>query len=175
MFSKTNSKSKSSSGNATEAAVRSAPSIISADMRVTGNLDSDGEIQVDGSIEGDIRTKILLIGQGAEIKGEIVADSVHVHGTIHGQIKARSVVLAKSAHIVGDILHEHLSIEKGAFLEGHCKVISKSAMQKDGLNLVGNKTADAPVVPVNNVANPAVALNQSAQSGHLPPKKTIGA
>ncbi|MBT3767982.1 MAG: polymer-forming cytoskeletal protein [Rhodospirillaceae bacterium] len=175
MFSKTNNKSNSSSGTAAEAAVRSAPSILSSDMRITGNLNSDGEIQVDGTIEGDIRTKILLIGQGAEVKGEIVADSIHVHGTIHGQIKARSVVLAKTAHVVGDILHEDLSIEKGAFLEGHCKSISKSTIQKDSLNLVGNKATDAGVVPVNKDVKPAVAVSPTAQSAHQPPKKTIGA
>ena len=44
-----------------------------------------------------------------------------VNGTINGRIKARSVELFSSAHVVGDIMHEDLSIETGAFLEGHCK------------------------------------------------------
>ncbi len=119
MFSKT-SKDKGSQV-AVAAPVKAAPSIISADLRIVGDLNCEGEIQIDGSIDGDIRTKTLLIGETAHIKGEVVADKVQVHGTVTGQIKARSVTLARSAHVVGDILHEDLAIENGAFLEGHCK------------------------------------------------------
>lgn len=99
----------------------SAPSIISLDCRIKGDLHSDGEIQIDGYVEGDIRTKSLLVGQSAQVKGEVIAESVRVHGNVTGQIKAKHVNLAKSAHVVGDILHEDLSIDTGAFLEGHCK------------------------------------------------------
>jgi cytoskeletal protein CcmA (bactofilin family) len=97
------------------------PSIISRDLVMTGDLNSDGEVQIDGRVIGDINTKSLLVGKTAKIKGEIIADDVRVHGTVDGQIKARTVILAKTAHVVGDILHVNLSIETGAFLEGLCK------------------------------------------------------
>lgn len=100
---------------------RSAPSIVSNDLRIIGDLHSEGEIQVDGAVDGDIHSHTLLVGETAVIKGEIVAAVVQVHGTIHGQIKGQAVSLARTAHVVGDILHETLSIENGAFLEGHCK------------------------------------------------------
>jgi len=135
----------------------SPPSIISADLRIVGDLNSDGEIQVDGAIDGDIRTRSLLVGQTANIKGEIVADSVHVHGNINGQIKSRSVLLASTAHVVGDILHLDLAIETGAFLEGHCKrMVEKTEVQPEGkVNVVAKdepghglaaKAKDAPPV-----------------------------
>ncbi len=97
------------------------PSLISADMRLIGDLVSQGEVQIDGAVEGDIRAKSLLVGETADIKGEILADQVRVHGRINGQIKARSVHLAATAHVAGDVLHESLSIETGAFIEGNCK------------------------------------------------------
>ena len=128
MFSK-NKKPQSKASAPTTVAVPAkpaAPSLISTDMKITGNLESKGEIQVDGAIRGDISTKKLLVGETADIQGEIIADSIRVHGRINGQIKAREVVLAKTAHVVGDILHENLSIEPGAFLEGLCKRISNS-------------------------------------------------
>ncbi|MEQ8194403.1 MAG: polymer-forming cytoskeletal protein [Rhodospirillales bacterium] len=122
-----------------------APSILSSDLHVIGNLNSDGEIQVDGIVDGDIFTKSLMIGEAAVIKGEVNADSVIVHGTINGQIKARSVSLMKSAHVVGDILHEDLAIEKGAFLEGHCRRISidqdKKETGKAKINLFKDKSS----------------------------------
>lgn len=97
------------------------PSIISADMRLIGDLVSQGEVQIDGTVEGDIRAKSLLVGETADIKGEILAENVRVHGRIDGQIKARVVHLARTAHVAGDVWHESLSIETGAFIEGNCK------------------------------------------------------
>lgn len=97
------------------------PSIISRDLNIVGDLLSEGEIQIDGTVNGDIRTRILIVGESAKVFGEIVAETVRILGSVDGQIKAKVVKLAKTAHVVGDILHEDLSIETGAFLEGHCK------------------------------------------------------
>lgn len=106
------------------------PSIVSADLTITGNLVSEGEVQIDGTLKGDIRGLNILVGEDALIQGEIIGDTVRVHGKVDGQIKALNVSLAKSAHVVGDILHDNLSIETGAFLEGHCKRLSKGEFDK---------------------------------------------
>jgi cytoskeletal protein CcmA (bactofilin family) len=173
MFSRTSNKAKTfGNGSENVDVTRSVPSILSADMRVTGNLNSEGEIQIDGAIEGDVRTKILLVGQNAEVKGEIVAETVQIYGTVHGQIKAKIVILAKSAHVVGDILHEDLSIEKGAFLEGHCRSITYAAPQKEPLNVVDKKHGDAGVVSAGmNVKS----VTAAGQPSYQQLKKTIGA
>ena len=97
------------------------PSLLSADMRIVGDISSQGEIQVDGTVEGDVRAKSILIGESADIKGELFAEQVQIHGRVNGLIKSRVVHLARTAHVVGDILHESMSIENGAFIEGHCK------------------------------------------------------
>ncbi len=146
MFSRSSKGSGKAVVNAA-AAIQAPPSIVSADLRVVGDLNSEGEIQVDGAIDGDIRTKVLLVGETAVIKGEIVADSVRVHGTVNGQIKARTVDLSKTAHVVGDILHEDLAIEAGAFLEGHCRRMTEKKKDGEGkINLVvkeANTTGEA--------------------------------
>lgn len=113
-----------------------APSIISTDMRIVGDLVSEGEIQIDGVVDGDIRSNVLLVGEPAQVRGEIIADTVKVHGTVTGQIKARTVILARTARMIGDILHENLGIEEGAFLEGHCKRIDAKAEVNAKVNLV---------------------------------------
>lgn len=97
------------------------PSIISADLRVTGNLKSDGDIQVDGHIEGDIDSATLTVGEGAHVKGHISCESVRICGTVDGAVKAKSVVMAKTARVIGDIIHDSLAIEAGAFIEGNIK------------------------------------------------------
>lgn len=103
------------------------PSIISADLRITGNLKSDGDIQVDGHIEGDIDSATLTVGEGAHVKGHISCESVRVCGTVDGAVKAKSVVMAKTARVIGDIIHDSLAIEAGAFIEGNIKRLEAGA------------------------------------------------
>ncbi len=123
------------------------PSIISADLKIVGNLSSAGDIQIDGSVEGDIQSRTVTIGEAANVTGSITGDTVRVCGSVNGQIKGQTVTLDKSARVNGDILHHSLAIEPGAFLEGHCRrVDSKSA----GVASVGgspshsSSTAGAP-------------------------------
>lgn len=108
-------------GRAVSAAKSSMPSIISTDLKIIGNVASEGDIQLDGSVGGDVRSRSLTIGAAANVKGEVIAESVEIKGTVTGRIKARSVSLAKTAKVVGDIEYETLAIEAGAWLEGHCK------------------------------------------------------
>lgn len=97
------------------------PSIISADMLLRGNVNSGGEVQLDGALEGDIKAAMLIVGEKASVKGEIVCENVTIRGRVEGGIRARQVALAATAHIVGDILHSSLSVESGAHFEGNCR------------------------------------------------------
>jgi cytoskeletal protein CcmA (bactofilin family) len=136
MFSKTNKGTGAAAGSGTSGKP-SVPSIVSADLRIVGDLISAGEIHVDGCVDGDIKSKNLLVGESAVIKGEIVAEMVSVHGTVKGHIKSQTVILAKTAHVAGDILHVNLSIERGALLEGHCKRMDEKKEAAEGrINLV---------------------------------------
>jgi len=98
-----------------------APSIISADLTVTGALNSAGDVQIDGIVEGDVRSQSLVIGERAEIHGEVWAEEVTVRGKVIGRIRARKVLLAATSHVEGDILHEAFAVETGAFFEGNCR------------------------------------------------------
>ena len=99
----------------------SAPSIICADLTVTGGLLSNGDIQVEGLVEGDVRSVGLVVGENAEIRGEIFAEDIIVRGRVIGRIRARKVHLAATSHVEGDILHEAFAVEAGAFFEGNCR------------------------------------------------------
>ena len=90
-----------------------APSIISADLTVTGTLNSTGDMQIDGIVEGDVRSVGLVIGERAEIHGEIWAEDVTVRGKVIGRIHARKVLLSATSHVEGDILHEAFAVEAG--------------------------------------------------------------
>ena len=73
---------------------------------------------VESTVEGDIDSRMLTIGEGATVKGAIAADTVRISGSVFGQIKATTVILAKTAKVSGDITHQTLTMEAGAVLEG---------------------------------------------------------
>lgn len=100
---------------------RNAPSLLSVDLEITGNVKTDGEMQIDGRVEGDVSCKKLLIGEDGSLEGEITADEVIVRGRVNGLIKAATVELACSSQVIGDVLHDILMIEAGAYIEGHCR------------------------------------------------------
>ncbi len=130
------------------------PSIISAGLTVNGDLATDGDIQIDGTLEGDVETNLLTIGESAAVTGQITAERTVVRGRVTGRIQSREVVLAKTARVIGDILHENLAMEAGAFLEGHCKRMdaqgSKSAKSTAGADAaipLKTSTATRPLAP----------------------------
>jgi hypothetical protein len=49
----------------TAARTGSVPSIVSADLTVTGTLNTSGDMQIDGILEGDVRSSGLVIGERA--------------------------------------------------------------------------------------------------------------
>lgn len=97
---------------------RSAPSILSSDLTVTGNIKTQGDVQVEGVVEGDIRAHQLTVGESATIRGEIVADDVVVNGRVIGRVRGLKVRLSATARVEGDIIHKTIAIESGAHFEG---------------------------------------------------------
>ena len=96
----------------------STPSIIGPELTIKGNLSNNGAVQIDGKVEGDIDSKSLTIGEGAEVNGTLSCERVRVCGKVSGEIRANSVVLARTAKVDGDIAHKTLEIEAGASLQG---------------------------------------------------------
>ncbi len=93
-------------------------SILSSDLVVKGNLKTTGDIQIEGTVEGDIRAHLLTVGEGATVKGEVMADDVVVNGRVVGRVRGLKVRLTSTARVEGDIIHKTIAIESGAHFEG---------------------------------------------------------
>ena len=91
---------------------------LSSDLLITGNLKTSGDIQIEGQVEGDIRAHLLTVGEGATVKGEVVADDVVVNGRVIGRVRGLKVRLTSTARVEGDIIHKTIAIESGAHFEG---------------------------------------------------------
>ena len=151
-------------------AANAVPSIISSDLKITGNLESTGDIQVDGTVTGDISSRTLTIGEAAHVKGSVLSDSVRVCGHVSGEIKSTSVVLAKTARVEGDIAHQSLAIEAGAFVEGNIRRLEPDSPKVE--------TKVAMINPVSVTQQPAAAHGASGNGAgqpEKPPATAVGA
>ena len=123
-------------------------------------------MQIDGILEGDVKSGFLGVGPSAVVSGEIIADDVIVRGKVTGRIRARSVTLTSSARVIGDIWHEVLSIEAGAFLEGHCKHMKV----RDDRPAPGPALSGTDAVPL---MHPKSQGRRGSDSGLEPSKKAV--
>jgi cytoskeletal protein CcmA (bactofilin family) len=103
------------------------PSVISADLKIVGDLHCAGDVQIKGTVEGDIRSRTVTVGEGAQVTGAIYGQAVHVSGSVTGQIEAPTVTVARSGRIEGDVVHESLAVEAGAHLVGSCRRLDSKA------------------------------------------------
>ena len=100
-----------------ESASKMIPSMIGEGLTITGNVASKGEIHVDGEIQGDILCGSLLLGDTAQVVGDVIAQDIVVRGRVVGSIRGVRVTLQAQSHIEGDIVRQSLAIEQGA-IEG---------------------------------------------------------
>src|SRR5206468_10677904 len=93
-------------------------SCIGSGMTIVGNIECNGPAQVFGRIKGEVRASELLIGDGPQIEGSVIAQDVTVCGRVKGTIRAVRVKLQDGGAVEGDIFHRSLSIEENSLFEG---------------------------------------------------------
>jgi cytoskeletal protein CcmA (bactofilin family) len=93
-------------------------SCIGSGMSIVGNIECNGPAQIYGRIKGELRASDLLIGDGAQIEGSVIAQDVTVCGRVKGTIRAVRVKLQDGGAVEGDIFHRSLSIDENSLFEG---------------------------------------------------------
>lgn len=127
MFQKTNKNSSSTALSTKEMVThrKCPPTVISSDVNILGNLISDGTLDIDGKVHGNVKCKNVTIRRNARIIGDVVAENVQVFGEVTGMIKATEISLFATCRVEGVIIHESLTIEDGAFVDGQFKRMEK--------------------------------------------------
>ena len=113
-------------GPATRAATRSC---IGSGMSIVGHIECNGPAQVFGRVKGELRASDLLIGDGAQIEGSVVAQDVTVCGRVKGTIRAVRVKLQDGGTVEGDIFHRSLSIDENSVFEGSSRRVENPTDQ----------------------------------------------
>ena len=121
-----------------------ATSSISSGMTVIGKVNCNGTIKIFGRIEGELHGSTVVIAEGAEMEGDIVAEDLTVGGCVRGTIHAKRVRLMGSADVDGDIYHRSLSIEENARFEGSSRREGPAGNVIDATSRVQAKSPPAP-------------------------------
>jgi cytoskeletal protein CcmA (bactofilin family) len=121
------------------------PSSIGSEMSIVGTIECRGPAHVFGRVEGELRASELLIGEGAEIEGNIVAQEVTICGRVKGTVRGVRVKLQGGGAVEGDILHRSLSIDETSLFEGSSRRLENplELPEEDGKG--GTNRVPAPI------------------------------
>jgi cytoskeletal protein CcmA (bactofilin family) len=117
-------------------------SCLGCGMLIVGNIECKGQAQVFGRIEGELRASDLLIGNGAQVEGNVIAQNVTVCGRVKGTIRAVRVKLQNGGVVEGDIFHRSLSIDETSQFEGSSRRIEKPTDSSSSVDPKGSHRKD---------------------------------
>jgi cytoskeletal protein CcmA (bactofilin family) len=95
-----------------------AASSISSGLSIVGKIIGHGALTIFGRVEGEVRASNVVIAEGSQIVGDVVAEELTVGGHLKGTIRANRVKVNSTAVVEGDIFHRTLMIEENARFEG---------------------------------------------------------
>jgi len=94
-----------------------------------GELEFEDTMRIDGKFNGKIQSKNeLIVGESAQIEGDIHVGRIAISGTVIGKIVAdQRVEIHRNGKVYSDIDTPALIIEEGAIFQGNCVMGDKKA------------------------------------------------
>ena len=102
-----------------------AVSTLGPGMLITGNIVCEGSAQIFGRVIGDIQAVEIIIGEGAQVEGNVTAHDVSINGTFKGIIRGHNVRLKDTASIDGEVFSKSLTVEENVQFEGVSRRLDK--------------------------------------------------
>ena len=91
---------------------------ITSGLSIIGKIIGSGALTIFGRVEGEIHASNVVIAEGAQMVGDVVAEELTVGGNFKGSIRANRVKIDSTGVVEGDIFHRTLAIEENARFEG---------------------------------------------------------
>jgi cytoskeletal protein CcmA (bactofilin family) len=101
-----------------ESSPASEVSSVSSGLSIIGKIIGHGALTIFGQVEGELHASTVVIAEGAQMEGDVIAEELTVGGQVKGTIHANRVKLNSTAVVEGDIFHRTLAIEENARFEG---------------------------------------------------------
>jgi len=121
-------------------------SSISSGLSIVGKIVGHGALTIFGQVEGEVRASTVVIAEGAQMEGDVVAEELTIGGHVKGTIHANRVKLNSTAVVEGDIFHRTLTIEENARFDG------MSRRQENTTDIL-SREAHSQFVPVEGNPN----------------------
>ncbi|MFZ0636353.1 MAG: polymer-forming cytoskeletal protein [Candidatus Acidiferrales bacterium] len=98
---------------------------IEQGVHLEGNLSSTGTFRVNSTVKGNLTSeRTLMLGENAEVEGELEARVVIIAGKFKGTVRATEQVEIQPNGVVrGDVYSPCLSIAAGAIFSGTCHML----------------------------------------------------
>ena len=90
-------------------------------VAIEGRITSAQDLRIDGKVEGTIEVGDhgVIVGQGAEVRADLVVKWILISGTVIGDVTATERVEVKpGASVEGDITTPRLLLAEGAVING---------------------------------------------------------
>ena len=127
-------------------------SCIGSGMSIVGKIECNGPVQVFGRIEGELHASELVISDGAQVDGSVIAQDLTVRGRIKGTIRAHRVKLQDGGAVEGDIFHRSLSIDENSLFEGSSRRVENPTDQSTSDDVKNTQKRDIQSLdPLSNV------------------------
>lgn len=116
--------------------------------RIEGTLDVPGTFRLDGALKGRIISRnSLVLGETADVEGEIEGEQVTIYGRFHGTLRAAGrVEIHAGASVTGEVYAPCLVLEPGGRFDGHCYLSADSAPSDPVLVPIRAKGQENPVI-----------------------------
>ncbi len=146
-------KTDSSSAAASRGGLGDAKYTLGEGSEFEGKLKFEGTARVDGKFKGEIRSGgTLIIGEKAEVEGEIIVGSCVIIGKLDGNITASTKLeMHTPARVSGNITAPILVIQEGVTFDGSCQTsgmgLQEAEERNNTSNSVPKKASTAPEQP----------------------------
>lgn len=111
-----------------EGAMPKIETIIGANCRFSGTLQSDGGVRIDGIFEGTLHTTgNIVVTESATVIAELQVYNITISGAIKGNITANKVEITETGKLWGDLNINTILLHEGAYHEGQTNMANAVA------------------------------------------------
>jgi len=117
--------------------------ILGKGSEFEGKLRFEGTVRIDGRFKGEVSSSgTLIVGEQANIEGDLEVDTAIISGQVQGNVKAKSrIELHSPAKVAGDVKAPVLVVQEGVTFDGNCQMSglegSKNQQSAGGENKKG--------------------------------------
>jgi len=103
-------------------------SFIGINSHFKGDIKTQGTLRVDGTVEGNIETDWLILGESAHLKGDATSRGIIVGGRVDGNMTAKEIIEIKAkGQVTGELATSKLSIAEGAMFDGRLTMLREES------------------------------------------------